>query len=123
MRSTSSTATNERVEYCHDQPQARSSNAGRRRSRDANPASLCARGRHRCRTGSSAAMTPSVDEGTSSPTWSAVRAALRDELAGVLADRREEGYMFPTRTGRRVSPENFRNRIRRRPQTRRCRTG
>jgi integrase len=46
-----------------------------------------------------------------------VRGALRDRLLDLRASRSEHGridqhgYMFPTRTGNRLSAENFRNRV------------
>jgi integrase len=41
-----------------------------------------------------------------------IRGALRDELSGLRAAMQTaEGYVYPTRTGARLSPENFRNRV------------
>jgi integrase len=49
-----------------------------------------------------------------------IRGALRDELVGVRQRAGEVGaaaYVFPTLTGGRLSPENFRNRVLSRPAT------
>ena len=43
-----------------------------------------------------------------------VRGALRDELLRVRAAHNhvdQDGYVFPTRTGARLGPDNFRNRV------------